>query len=178
MSSKRPRRPAQYRRAPTSRLLIPRALGVRCRVVLYPRELQSALRQRSSRLMVDSTLRAVAVTVSAKRPVRRCAVCGEAVPRFSRPRPAPRGDAISARGVSCLWRPPPLHVEQKDCQSLGTAEPLPLFVCAHPYCPTRGSWRRRLSPAAARASCSSLSILLLLKPRPKTADTGRQRVAL
>ena len=50
---------------------------------LYFLALLGALRQRSSRLKVNSTLRAVAATVSAKRPVRRCAVCDEGGPRCS-----------------------------------------------------------------------------------------------
>ena len=69
---------------------------------LYFLALLGALRQRSSRLKVNSTLRAVAATVSAQRPVRRCAVCGEGGPRCSGLPPVPRGDEICSCGVSCL----------------------------------------------------------------------------
>ena len=88
-SDEPPPYPSRSRRALPSRALFPRAPGRPASEV-------------KRRLEVNSTLRAVAATVSAKRPVRRCALCGEAVPRFSRPLPAPRGDDIRSTGVSCL----------------------------------------------------------------------------
>ena len=163
---------ADTRRAPTSRLLIRRALGVRCRVVLYSLALRGALRQRSSRLKVNSTLRAVAATVSAKRPVRRCAVCDEGGPRCSGLPPVPRGDEICSCGVSCLAPTP----APRGAEGLSEASALlslwACSVCAHPYCPTLVSWRRRSSPAAPPASCSSRCLFyFLLEPRPETTDT-------
>ena len=75
--------------------------------------------------------------------------------------PVPRGD-----GVSCLAPTP----APRGAEGLSEASALlslwACSVCAHPYCPTLVSWRRRSSPAAAPASCSSLSILLPSRVAP------------
>ena len=91
---------------------------------------------------------------------------------------APRRLAVRCGGGARRRRLPDGRRAQLRCARPPPSAVSSLCFPALPPSGDRGSWRRRLSPAAARASCSSLSILLLLKPRPKTADTGRQRVAL
>ena len=78
-------------------------------------------------------------------------------------------------GWSCL-APTPSATWSREPDNTSEASALlslcACSVCAHPYCPTRGSWRRRPSPAAARASCSSLSILLLSSRAVKQPTLG------
>ena len=77
-------------------------------------------------------------TVSAKRPVRRCAVYDEGGPRCSGLPPVPRGDEICSCGVSCLAPTP----APRGAEGLSEASALlslwACSVCAHPYCPTLG----------------------------------------
>ena len=82
---------------------------------------------------------------------------------------APRRVAVRCGGGARRRRLPDGRRAQLRCARPPPSAVSSLCFPALPPSGDRGSWRRRLSPAAARASCSSLSILLLLKPRPKNS---------